>query len=329
METNGDVSIYWFQKTDKKGSIEEIKDEKLQVEYKLPTQIISEKEASKKIKELKELKKESHEPAPLKVKDKVKVKDPANHTQYENQVGQYCWAIAMNGMINHMAGEKKSELADIWNYELPIPAMKETKIKDETKYNEAVTELDAMKSGSKVGNPMIFGDYIFEKLPGTVIKSTQINHVPGKMELCKRRFKEELSQALEKGPVSLLRNGHFVLVYELNGNTIKVKDSLNDSPDDISADEYTVDDLYNSKKSNGDIEIVWLENIQGHEKELTGEFNELTYDEKTRQFKKNGQDDESRKASGAQDMLHRNGIEAGNKQLYDVVTKSVYVPINM
>ena len=330
VETNGDVSLYWLQEVDKDKNVKELKDDKQQVEYKVPEEVIDEKEAAKKIKALKTLDIADHEPEPLKVKKTVVVQDKLIHEPYENQDDTlYCWACAMNGMINYLTGKKTSELWDVMNYKYEVPAKEDTRIKTQKDYDNAVNELEAIQTGSKVGNPMIFADYILEKVPGTAVRSIQINNTPGKTELCKRRFKEELSMALEKGPVGLLRNNHFILVYELNGDRIKAKDSLRKNPDDIEADRFTVDKLYDPKECNGNIELVYLENIKGHEKELTAEFDDLTYDEKTKEFRKNNQDDESRKPSGAETMLHKKGIEANDRKPYDVVNKSVYVPLKM
>ncbi|MBO5624067.1 MAG: hypothetical protein J5959_20845, partial [Butyrivibrio sp.] len=153
--------------------------------------------------------------------------------------------------------------------------------------------------------------------------------VSDKQDLCKRRFKEELSQALEKGPVALLRNGHFVLVHELDGNTIKVKNSSNTDPDTVEEDHYTIDSLYSPEKNLTDIELVWLENIKGREKELSKEFGEITFDEKKKEFKKKGSKGGNEKPSGVQTLLHKKGIEVSDMKEYDVVSKSAYIPIKM
>lgn len=330
MDREGEVAMYYFALYGKNKEVVDLVESEQKVEYGIPKQVMGDKEASDHMQSLKEVEVISKEPASLEVKDKVVVKEKKNHPEYEYQGGTlYCWACAMNGLLNYHAKKKVSDLGTIKKYKMDIPKQEDTSIGDPLKYKAAVAEINEVKTGNKIGNPMIFGDYIFEKLPGTVIKSAQIPFVSDKQDLCKRRFKEELSQALEKGPVALLRNGHFVLVHELDGNTIKVKNSSNTDPDTVEEDHYTIDSLYSPEKNLTDIELVWLENIKGREKELSKEFGEITFDEKKKEFKKKGSKGGIERPSGVQTLLHKKGIEVSDMKEYDVVSKSAYIPIKM
>ena len=330
MKKQGEVAMYWLCPVDDDMKPLDLVEIDQKVEYSIPSQQMDDKKAYEHVQNLKEIEVASAEPEVLKVKDKVVVEENEIHAKYEKQGGTlYCWACAMNGMLNYHANREVSNLDELNKYNMQIPDQKDTNIRNDLEYVQVVDQIEQIKSGEKVGNPMIFGDYIFEKLPGSVVKSAIIPFNPDKVELCKRRFKETLSLALEKGPVALLRNGHFVLVHELDGNKIKVKNSSNDDPDIVEEDHYTIDSLYDPEKALIDIELVWIENLKGNEKELVKEFDDVIYDEEKKEFKKKVQKDTDGKPRGFDTILHKNGIEVTDLKDNDVVTKTAYIPIKM
>ena len=82
------------------------------------------------------------------------------------------------------------------------------------------------------------------------------------------------------------------------------------------------------QNDGGHIELVWLENIKGKEKELEAEFEDFTYDEKEMTFSKKDKNADYR-PSGTDTILHKNGIESGTKQPNDVVLNYIYLPKQM
>ena len=74
---------------------------------------------------------------------------------------------------------------------------------------------------------------------------------------------------------------------------------------------------------------MWIENLKGNEKELVKEFDDVTYDEEKKEFKKKVQKDTDGKPSGFDTILHKNGIEVTDLKDNDVVTKTAYIPIKM
>ena len=162
------------------------------------------------------------------------------------------------------------------------------------------------------------------------VKSVMVSSGPGKGELARRRLREELAKALQKGPVAILRNKHFVLCYGIDGDKIKVKNSLNDDPDSIGDDLYSLGpvpenpslSILGREEDCKTVELVWLENIEGQEKEITQEYTSIIYDEEKKEFSA----EKEQKPVSADSIFHQNGVESAVKPLNDVVHRSIYVP---
>ena len=298
----------------------------------LPKTLYDEKTANEKITSLKKLEDIQTEPPILKYDEHVKVPEKDNVPPYEYQHAKkttdYCWACALSGLINYHANKKISSIETISNYNIIIPNQEDTKIESVHAYNNAVTDILKIKNGTEVGHPSIYGDYLFKKLPNTAIRTAQISKYDGKLDLCKRRFKEILSAQLKNGPVAIYRPKHFILCYELDGDNIKVKDSNRQNSNDILYDSKNINTIFDNIEKNGHIELVWLENIKGKEKELEAEFEDFTYDEKEMKFSKNDKNADYR-PSGVDTLLHKDGIESGTKQPNDVVLQTIYLPKQM
>ena len=275
-----------------------------------------------------------YEQEPIPYQANIVAKDKGTHVQYEKQTGLYCWACVMSGLMNSYAGKKVSDLNTIKNYKPQIPRFEESGIKKREDYNRGVSMVGEMIAGEKTGNPQIFGDYIFEKLPEfkTAVRSAFIAREEGRLDYCKRRFLETISKSLEKGPVGMLLGGHFVLVRELQGDKLKVNDSLSNTPDKLTDYGQTVSQLFSSADSQ--IELVWLENMEGHEAELARQF-DLNYNAETGEFSQKYDGEKKANAPGeagykqvrnAETILHNNGIEAMTQLFEDVVFDSVYLP---
>ena len=152
--------------------------------------------------------------------------------EYQGENTNYCWAVAMNGLMNAYAGKKVSDLDMI----------------------------KKMYSGETFGSPLMFGDYILSKLPGTMIKSAQIGIDPEKREYCRQSFLQILKRRLKDGPVAMLHAGHYVLVEGLEGDNLIVRDSLNKTRPDALRYHYSdVTEIFNSDVEY--LELVWLEEL--------------------------------------------------------------------
>ncbi len=307
------------------------KQEGRDVDVYIPKSMLSKKEATEKVQKLETNKKLFFEPPIQETPVKFDVQEPAEHAAYENQGNtQYCWACAMSGLINFHAGKKVSDLKAVREYDKKIPKQSQTSVRDTKRYNDMVEEIGKIKEGKKVGNPAIYGDYIFDKVPGMAVKSVMVSSGPGKGELARRRLREELAKALQKGPVAILRNKHFVLCYGIDGDKIKVKNSLNDDPDSIGDDLYSLGpvpenpslSILGREEDFKTVELVWLENIEGQEKEITEEYTSIIYDEEKKEFSA----EKEQKPDSADSIFHQNGVESAVKPLNDVVHRSIYVP---
>ncbi len=258
------------------------------------------------------------EPAPVRYDKQAAAPLKGEHTPYENQGHTlYCWACTMNGLMNEYAGHKVSDLDMVKNTPLNIPSFEESGFTDRAKYDEGVKLANRMHKGNETGNPAIFGDYVFQKLPDTAVCGAHIGIDPKRREFCKRRFLETLGTRLEKGPVGLLYAGHFVLVYAIDGDKLKVRNSQADDPDRLEDYKYDANHIFSSNYR--EVELAWLENVRGREQEIAREFS-LEYNEENRTF------------SGAvnrekETILHRNGIE-GMKAIAegDLVSYQIYIP---
>ena len=303
---------------------------KHEVNIYLPRTLTDAKTAEKNVNDLKKLETILTEPPILKYDEHVKVLEKDNVPQYEYQhKTNYCWACALSGLINYHANQKISSMDTIKNFKISIPEQKDTKIQSKNAYDTVKNGIVRIKNGIDVGNPTIYGDYLFTKLPNTAIRTAQISKYEGKIDICKRRLKEILSEQLKNGPVAIYRNEHYVLCCELDGDNIKVKDSNRRDANEIKNDLYTINNIFNSVQNDGGhIELVWLENIKGKEKELEAEFEDFTYDEKEMTFSKKDKNADYR-PSGTDTILHKNGIESGTKQPNDVVLNYIYLPKQM
>ena len=263
----------------------------------------------------------------------VRAPEKGEHVAYENQGDStYCWACVMSGLMNAKAGKKVSDLGSIRKRPIAVPAFEESGIEKKENYDAGVALVNGMYDGTAYGNPAIFGDYIFDKLPDTAVRTAIISREPGRLEYCKRRFLETLSKNLEKGPVGFLHAGHFVLVRGLEGDTLKVNDSMSGTPDTLQDFDRTVSELFAS--AGQQLELVWLEDLRGQEKQIADEFN-LDYNEEKWEFalkqdgiKKAGGEGEISydQPKNEQTILHRNGVEAAAQYFDDVVFSSIYVP---
>ncbi len=256
---------------------------------------------------------------PIIYQENVKAPEKGLHTQYERQGDNttYCWACVTSGLMNAYAGRKISDMSMIKKRPLKIPKFEESGIKSREIYDAGVTLIEGMYNGTEYGNPAIFGDYILDKLPDTAVRSAVISREEGRLPYCKRRFLETLSKNLEKGPVGMLRAGHFVLVQELRGDTLMVNNSLHDNPDLIEPYNDSVSDIFAT--SGQQVELVWLENTRGREREIADKF-DINYDDNAGFTLKQEQ------PRGEQTILHRNGIESMVQLFDDVVFDSVYLP---
>ena len=266
-------------------------------------------------------------------KKNVQAPEKGEHVPYESQGDStYCWACVMSGLMNAHAGKKVSDLNDIRKKPLAIPAFEESGVEKKENYDAGVDLVNGMYDGTVYGNPAIFGDYIFDKLPDTAVRTAIISREPERLAYAKRRFLETLSKNLEKGPVGFLHAGHFVLVRGLEGEKLKVNDSMSATPDQLVDYDQTVSELFAA--SGQQLELVWLEDLKGQEVKIAEEFN-LNYDARKQEFalkqdgvkKAAGQGEVSHdQPKNEQTILHRNGVEATAQFYDDVVYSSVYVP---
>lgn len=264
----------------------------------------------------------------------ISVRNHGEYVKYESQGENtsYCWACVMSGLMNSYAGKKISDLNMIKNRPLEIPSFKQSGVKDPETYYRGMEMINSMYEGTAYGNPTIFGDYILDKLPDTAVRSAIISREEGRLPYCKRRFLETLSKALEKGNVGMLYEGHFLLVGGLSNDTIWVRDSLSDNPDELQPFPHDAEDIFSSVGQQ--IELVWLESTKDRENEIADQF-DLKYDAQTKSY--SFKNDQNHGAGGPgeanfgqmkneQTILHQNGIESMTQLYDDVVFNSVYVP---
>ena len=250
--------------------------------------------------------------------------------EYQGENTNYCWAVAMNGLMNAYAGKKVSNLDMIKNKPIKIPgSAKEAQIPSEEQYIKGVDMVKKMYSGETFGSPLMFGDYILSKLPGTMIKSAQIGIDPEKREYCRQSFLQILKRRLKDGPVAMLHAGHYVLVEGLEGDNLIVRDSLNKTRPDALRYHYSdVTEIFNSDVEY--LELVWLEGLKGKESETAAEFG-LEYDKDTGEFYRMDHANNQRKKdepNNSETILHRNGIEGVSSPEWekDFISYSVYLP---
>ena len=252
------------------------------------------------------------------------------HTPYENQGEHthYCWACAMNGLMNAYAGKKISDLNMIKNQPLKVPgSMQEAGLSSEKQYLEGLQKVDSMYAGREFGSPLKFGDYILSKLPGTMVKSAQIGINPDQREFCKQSFLEILRERLKEGPVAMLHAGHYVLVEGLEGENLIVRDSQQEDADNLMTYFADATEIFNAQADNMVIELVWLEKLEGNEVQTANEFG-LKYDQSTGQFTavdENGAPKEIIKDE--ESILQKHGIEVVETfNENSPVLYSVYLP---
>ena len=233
--------------------------------------------------------------------------EKGEHVPYEGQQGwgNYCWACAMNGMMNAFAGKKVSTLSDITKRPLQIPTFKDSGISSKKEYKEAEKLIGNIYKGIEYGSPAMFGDYIQQKLPGAVVRTAFIGREKGRMDFCKGQFLDVLQNGLKKGPVAMMESkSHYVLIKEIQGDKLLVYNSLNDNPDEPEVYYRTLSQIFGS--TGQQVELVWLENMEGREEELAKQFG-VKYDANTDSF---SSDDAGPKVKNKQTILHRNGFEA-------------------
>ncbi|MBQ9444400.1 MAG: hypothetical protein IJU43_08895 [Lachnospiraceae bacterium] len=256
------------------------------------------------------------------------------HTAYEKQGRgtSYCWACAMSGLMNAFAGKKVSQLSDIKKRPLAIPTFEQSGVQNRKTYDDGVALVNSMYSGNEYGNPAIFGDYIQQKLPNAAVRTAIVSREAGRLDYCKRRFLETLSKNLEKGPVGMLTGGHFVLVKELRGDRLMVNNSLSADPDTLEDYGSSISQLFAS--SGQQVELVWLEDMNGREGEIAQQF-DLNYNAEAKEFSFKNQGDvianapeqaSYKQVHNEQTILHKNGIEASTQLYDDVVFNFVYLP---
>ncbi len=262
----------------------------------------------------------------------VRVQDPEGHVPYEKQVKPvHCWACALSGLMNHRAGKQVANLDEI--SKLQVPPREKTGVIIEDNYQSTKTVAESMLQGETMSSPMMLGDYVFDKIPGTIMRSVQIGYGDAdKKDECKETIRKTIRAALKKGPVAVLRNQHFVLCYGIQGDRLLVKNSTRDKedggPDAIMPDHFTIDEYVEKMTANAGIELVWLEDLKGQEKKLAEEFPEsFTYDEKTSEFqlpeeKKN----QTFEHKGPETLMHVEGLEGFRAEQDGRVTYTVYVP---
>ena len=265
----------------------------------------------------------------------INAPEKGTHVKYESQGKgtSYCWACTMSGLMNAYAGKKVSDLNMIKNKPLSIPKFEESGVKDRATYDAGVNLVNSMYAGTEYGNPAIFGDYIQDKLPTAAVRTAIISREEGRLDYCKRRFRETLGASLQKGPVGMLVDGHFMLIREIrNDDVLMVNDSLESNPDAVLPYVDSVDDIF--AETGQQVELVWLEDMTNHEAEIANQF-ELNYDAQNGTFSFKNEAGREANAPGQatykqvkneQTILHKNGIEAMTQLYDDVVFNSVYLP---
>ena len=251
--------------------------------------------------------------------------EKGDHVPYEYQGVNtlYCWACCLAGMMNAYAGKKVSSLDDIRYTKVEIPKFEDSGFAKEKQYEDGVELVNQMMAGKETGNPAIFGDYVLKKLPNTAIRTAHIGAVGRNPALGKRRFLEILGTQLRKGPVGMLYQRHFVLVYGINEDRILVRDSLQASEPDTLREHYHTATQMFSNEGAGEVELVWLENLVGREQQTAAEF-QLKYDPVKGQF-----------SGGTETMvkekiLHRDGMEETYVTAEDeLVSQGIYLPKQM
>lgn len=304
------------------------KEDIFNVRLYVPKKLIADKEAADKVKAL-EAKNISNERAPIAYDKDVVAPQNGEHTPYDRQTGLFCWACAMSGLMNARAGKKVSSMKMVRDSKISIPKFEDTAFSSKKDYDEAVRVVTGMHKGSETGNPFVFGDYIFSKLDNTAVRTASIIRSSGSLDLAKRRFLEILSPNLKHGPVAMCHDNHWVLIEELHGNILKVRDSLRPShkgdPDDVMDYKCTVDEIF-AETSQFHIELTWLVDIKGHEEEIAEEFQTFKYDRKKNEFVVNERDKNAGAAKSQDTLLHKDGIEAMKDSANDVVYDQIYVP---
>ena len=265
----------------------------------------------------------------------IKAPEKGTHVKYESQGAgtSYCWACTMSGLMNAYAGKKVSDLNMIKNKPLSIPKFEESGVKDRATYDAGVNLVNSMYAGTEYGNPAIFGDYIQDKLPTAAVRTAIISREDGRLDYCKRRFRETLGASLQKGPVGMLVDGHFMLIREIkHDDVLMVNDSLESNPDAVLPYVDSVDDIF--AEAGQQVELVWLEDMTNHEAEIANQF-DLNYDAQNGTFSFKNEAGREANAPGQatykqvkneQTILHKNGIEAMTQLYDDVVFNSVYLP---
>ncbi len=246
------------------------------------------------------------------------------HIPYESQGVNtlYCWACCLSGMMNAYAPKKVASLDDIRFTNMPIPKYEDSGFTNRAQYDAGKTLIERMMRGEETGNPSIFGDYVLRKLPNTAVRSAHIGAAGGNLALGKRRFLEILGTQLRNGPVGVLYQNHFVLVYGINGDNLLVRDSNeHGAPDALHPYRYTAATMFKDKGS--EVELVWLENLVGKEEQVAQEF-QLHYDQEKGEFS-GGTETKVKER-----ILHRDGIEEAYVSEEDqLVSHSIYLPKQM
>ncbi len=117
--------------------------------------------------------------------------------------------------------------------------------------------------------------------------------------------------------MGLLYAGHFVLVYAIDGDKLKVRNSSADDPDQL--EDYKYDANYIFSTNYREVELSWLENVSGREQEIAREFS-LEYNEENRTF--SGEVNREKET-----ILHKDGIEGVKAPADgDLVSYQIYVP---
>ena len=279
---------------------------------------------------------------PIAYKTNVKAPVPSGFKyDFQGEYVSYCWASTMAGLMNSFAGKRITSKTDIVTDRLPMPPLEEFGEEKMAEYFDAEDYINEIYNGNHYGNPVIFADYIHKLLPNAAVRSAIIGRDDKRNQYCKRRFLETLSKRLEKGPVGMTVDGHFVLVRELRGDTIMINDSLNKKASKVVPYDKTVSQLFKERDpfeapgsklyedGGRNIELVWLEDMTGQEEKIADEFN-LNFNEETGEFTikpEAGIDAADMiQVNSKETILHVNGLEATSQTGDDVVLNTVYVP---
>ena len=179
-----------------------------------------------------------------------------------------CWSCSMQLMLKSR-GINNVEQEDIRAYRPPLS--------DKQTIEKIYSQDDIDHYGVDQGNEMFsMSDALIEFAPNTMVHETEIetyNNDASSLGISRQDYNTKLKEAVknnilhaikvDRSPVGIWKNGHYITVTEIDGEVLKYKDSVSNTPDTDKT--MTVSELIRDMEDNEikkPVKLVWVSDIK-------------------------------------------------------------------